>query len=552
MASPGAQLALESSFLLLVRLALFFSCRKFLLRHLYYDLQDLSAKRPLGSRSTSASASTDDVANIELESFVTLPLPSTSESASPEPPRRPFHSTLARGLFALCFSESCTLFVLLMCQALEILHARARLINWNISLALLLLAILVLIPVSYSLVLTGLHTRQRPSALRIVLNLVPVCLLLLALSYIPLPSVAFEAPPHSMLMDTLSRLTVLGTIILGALSGFGAISNAWTFFPAVRGGQRSDPTEEEIRAAELGLQRVQSDLSERQMEVQKLEAAKQPDQEGGWFSRVVPSFRGDSRTCFPVLLVRANFPPLVHLFGAELSSARQELRGLEALEYEMARNLEVLRQRRADAQFSRTIAGRLVNWGGRLFAVYCMYRILNAIINLALPARSAIAPTEGTELGTAQGGAGADMISVALVHLVALLPHVSVSSEEIASISRQISLALVGVIILSSIRLVLRGVARALRVTSRALGASLMLLVLAQLMGIYLLSTLVQLRTSFPPPARPDAEADEANLFATLPQYQLFGALFDGTLLIVAVGSIAARWFGDRLREAGT
>ena len=123
-----------------------------------------------------------------------------------------------------------------------------------------------------------------------------------------------------------------------------------------------------------------------------------------------------------------------------------------------------------------------------------------------------------------------------------------------------------------------------LRVTSRSLGASLMLLMLAQVMvrpapflhpsitpyplpiltiphahyahpphptqGIYLLSTLIQLRTSFPPPPeRPDTEPDPSaiNLFSTLPEYQFFGALFDGAFLLAAGVSAAVRWFGDRV-----
>lgn len=56
---------------------------------------------------------------------------------------------------------------------------------------------------------------------------------------------------------------------------------------------------------------------------------------------------------------------------------RQELSGLEALEYQMSRNLEQLKQRQADAKFARTLAGKAFNWGGRLFALYCAYRIIN-------------------------------------------------------------------------------------------------------------------------------------------------------------------------------
>ena len=170
------------------------------------------------------------------------------------------------------------MFLLLMSQAFDLLGSRyvcrtdgyrvlfvhqslcssTRLLNWNISLSLLLAAILVFIPLSYSLVvsdsitgtgvhdlhrlvrlhphdITGLRSRQRPSIFRIFLNFIPVGLFLFFLEMIPLPS---ALPTSGIIVTTLSRLTVLGTIILGLLSGFGAINTAWVYFPGLRGKQR--------------------------------------------------------------------------------------------------------------------------------------------------------------------------------------------------------------------------------------------------------------------------------------------------------------------------
>jgi len=133
--------------------------------------------------------------------------------------------------------------------------------------------------------------------------------------------------------------------------------------------------------------------------------------------------------------------------------------------------------------------------------------------------------------------------------------------EDLASkLARQLSMILVGIIILSSIRVVLRGVTRVLRVSSRTLATSLMLLVLAQIMGIYFLSTIVQIRASFPPPpsvvsAAPvdssssmlttTAATTTTNLFSTIPAYEVFGSLFDWTFLVSTGGSLLinyVRW----------
>ncbi|OBZ74302.1 Golgi pH regulator [Grifola frondosa] len=466
LASPSL-LGLEIFFVVILRFLLFFACRKYLLRNLYHDLQDLTAQQV--AESQTGTPITTEAADGEVEM---LPVPSSAAKVDISR-QRPFHSALSRGLFSLCFSESCTLFLLLIFQAVDVLHPRVRLFNWDVSLFLLICTIVLVIPLSYSLVLSHgsasssvSQWRQHTSLFRIVLNLIPVGLFLLILSYVPLPA---AMPKYNIMAATLSRLTVLGTALRPV--GFGAINTAWNFFPVFLANRTHRRTK--IFAQQSRLRRVQDDLVQRRTELQKLTAS-QPNVEATWLSRVVPGFQGDS----------------------ELSSVAQEISGLEALEYEMSRNVEALRHRHADAKFSKTLSGKVFNVGGRFFAVYCIYRIISSLLIDTFPC-------------------GPDR------RLLINLPRLM-----------RTSLGLVGVIILSSIRLVLRGVARALRVTSRNLGASLMLLMLAQLMGIYLLSTLIQLRTSFPPPpSRPDTNPDAGivNLFSTLPEYQLFGSLFDGS-----------------------
>ncbi|KAH9851286.1 Abscisic acid G-protein coupled receptor-domain-containing protein, partial [Lenzites betulinus] len=516
---PVALHATVFSYISWTRGVLFYACRKYLLRNLYHDLQDLSAK---ASSEAGTSVIVFDAGETELE---TLPTSATSPSTPSIGRKRPFHSALSRALFSLCFSEACLLFLLLVCQAIDVLHPRVRLAHWQASLSALIICIVLVIPLSYSLVLSNgsgspgvSPIRQQILSPSLGLYLIPNIIFLLALSYVPLPA---DMPTHTVLASTLSRLTVIGTVLLGLLSGFGAIYTAWDFFPVFSRNNKAPPTDEEVRSAESGLQRVRDDLAQRQRDLRLLESTKPPDTQSSWLSRSLPSWQGNS----------------------EASSMAQEITGLQALEYEMSRNLEVLKQRQGDGKFSRTLAGKAFNWGGRLFAIYCIYRIFASILNLLLPRTPPSTPGEPATTN-------ADVVSFVLAYLFSFLPFTDIPQAKIAVISRQISLGLVGAIILSSIRRVLRGVARVLRVTSRSLGASLMLLILAQVMGIYLLSTLIQLRTSFPPPpSRPDLDPDLEimNLFATLPEWQFFGSLFDGAFLLAAAVSAAVRWLGDRV-----
>ncbi|KII90101.1 hypothetical protein PLICRDRAFT_174887 [Plicaturopsis crispa FD-325 SS-3] len=511
---------IETAVISSLRFVLFFSCRKYLLRSLYHDLQDLSSdtKVTVSTQSEVPSSTSQRIdasgdSDYELDS---LPAPNTqakSHDVGVKGKKGSLHSVLARTAFSVCFSECCIMFLMLMAQGMDTFDPRTRILNWKVSLFLLLATILVFIPLSLSLILTlGSSSgpgqkRQRPILVRLLLYLSPVAVYFFMLSYIPLPS-ALSYP--DVMTAALTRLIVLGTIILGLLSGFGAVSNAWAFFPLFS-RNRKEPTDGDIHAAEQALLRIRHDLSDRQIEIQRRKSVDPKD--SSWFSRVTTTFRGGD-------------------------DHEQELKGLEALEYQMARNLEALKHRREYARFSESFKGTLFNWGGRLFAVYCVFRVISSIVNLLRPTRSATSYP--------------DLITHFLAYLVSLLPSTNIRIEDVAVLSRQISLGLVGIIILSSVRLVLRGVTRALRVTSRNLGASLMVLILAQLMGIYLLSTVVQLRSSFPPPAsRPDLDAVAVNLFSTIPEYEVFGSLFDWTFLLSACATAFVRWAGDRVNSAG-
>jgi hypothetical protein len=201
----------------------------------------------------------------------------------------------------------------------------------------------------------------------------------------------------------------------------------------------------------------------------------------------------------------------------------------------MAKNVDRLRQHRERAKASRTWLGQFVNQGGRIFAVYCGVRILSTAIHIMLSSKSSATTTS-------------DYIAQFLATTLSFFVTVQLAPETIVHISRQVSLGLVGVIILTSIRLVLRGVTKVLRVASKNLAASLMILLLAQLMGLYLIASIVQLRTMFPPPVT-DSLGDNQNLFSTIPTYEVFGSLFDWAFLLSSAGTGLAKWGVSKFSE---
>ncbi|THV03548.1 hypothetical protein K435DRAFT_747819 [Dendrothele bispora CBS 962.96] len=548
---------IESGILLGLRLALFFSCRKYLLRSLYSDLRNLSVESQSSSTLTPGSPA-EELDEIQLGALGSLPTPSTHGKSGPKGlagmlgmtgkrTRHPFHSTISRAVFALCFSESCILFVLLMCQALEVFESRTRLYNWNFSLFLLLATLLVLIPlfISLLLVMTSSSSTSSTTAgssvpnragsktltpIRLIITLVPVLLYLIALSRIPLPSGLSSTGHLSMLTASLARLVFVGTIILGLLSGIGAVSNSWKWVPL--GRDETEVTDRAVETAERALERVRDDLRQRREEAKRRagtgSTSESNEASTSWYARMVPNLRG----------------------GDDYA---QEIKGLEALEYQMTLNLEEMVSRREEAKFGYTIRGRIWNAGGRVFAVYCAVRVLSSIVNILIP--KSLFTRSSAEGPSSSSTNYPDLITKLLADFLSLI-NADVDLEELARVARQVSLVLVGVIVLSSIRMVLRGVGRVLRskvTTSKNLGASLMLLILAQLMGIYLLSTIVQMRNLFPPTipeTQPtDSVPGDTNLFSTIPPFEVFGRLFDWSFLCAAGVTAGVLWFRRRLRD---
>ncbi|KAF5347339.1 hypothetical protein D9756_009952 [Leucocoprinus leucothites] len=483
-----------------------------------------------------------------------LPTP-TSATTNKAVAKKDWRPMLARTIFAWTFTESSMLFVLLICQATSTFSSSQRAANFQFSLYALLAIHVILIPQSIALlVLSPTPANLLRSPRTILSSFIPVLLSLILLSYIP--SFTTESHPP-FLSRTLSRLIVLGTTILGLLSGFGAVTRAWDYLPSSTKKECNIvPTEEEIRSTETSLQSVQNDLQKKQDELARRAQGSPSPADGSasttasWMKRMGDTLRG----------------------GDDLTL---EIKGLQTLYSTLSLTLQSQRAKLASSKRAKTLQGRLASLIGRLFAGYCVFRTFTAGYNTLFFRSSPrsqsqttypdivtsiliwlLVPTSSSpELG--EGDEAPLQVPVKAIYGFELTP------ASISSLTRHISLLLIGLIVLSSIGLVMRGVNRALKVTSKTLGTSLIVLVLSYLMGIYLLSTLVQLRSSFPPPpltptpndtlSTPSSSSSTSevivpiNLFSLIPPWELFNSLFDLMFLVAAVGTAGVRWSVDRL-----
>ncbi|XP_006455936.1 hypothetical protein AGABI2DRAFT_188048 [Agaricus bisporus var. bisporus H97] len=418
-----------------------------------------------------------------------LPTPASAKAGG----GKDWRATLARTMFAWTFTESSMLFLLLVFQAANISSSTSRTAHFQFSLYALLVIHILLIPHSITLLIvappSGLSSLLR-SPRTLLFSFIPVILSLILLSYIPFYTDA--ASPPNLLGRTLSRLIVLGTVILGLLSGFGAVTRAWDFLPSST-HYDGVPTEEDIRITETSLQSTLNDLQKKRNEL--VTHTNGGDSSSSWIKRVGDTLRG----------------------GNDLTL---EIRGLETLYDTLTLTLHSQRSKLASSKASHTFLGRIKSFIGRLFAGYCVFRTFTAAYNtIFLRQRSQQTTTYP------------DIVTNILIWL--LVPNDSTTTtpttttlltpESISSLTNHISLLLIGLIILSSIGLVMKNVNR----------------------GIYLLSTLIQLRSSFPPTS--PNQTTTINLFTLIPPYELFASLFDLTFLVGVLGWGVVKWVGDRL-----
>jgi hypothetical protein len=224
-----------------------------------------------------------------------LPVPTSATTNTPV--KRDWRPLLSRTVFAWTFTESSMLFVLLVCQATNTFSASQRAANFQFSLYALLVIHIILIPQSIALLVlspTAANLLRLPRT--ILSSFIPVFISLILLSYIPTYTIQSDPP---FLTRTLSRLIVLGTTILGLLSGFGAVTRAWDFLPSsVKQTYDVVPAEEEIHSTETSLQSVQNDLQRKQDELSRqLEAASSSTNgtsgtSASWMKRVGDTLRG--------------------------------------------------------------------------------------------------------------------------------------------------------------------------------------------------------------------------------------------------------------------
>lgn len=304
----------------------------------------------------------------------------------------------------------------------------------------------------------------------------------------------------------------------------------------------------QLKSANAAYQRTLKDLSSKRLQLENLRNTPDPEASQGGIANTLGNLWSGSKK------------------SREIKSIEQELFGLSTLVSAMRDDLISMKSQKQLNDWSKTFKGRVLLFLTHLFSIYCVFRIILSVLNLLILGYQTSNDSDGNNGST-------DFIAYSL----ALLLRIFNLNLDVNAWTKQISLLFVGFLILGRLRIVLANLSNFFKAASNGVGTSALILFLAEVLSVYLLATLIQLRTSLPtsfsdsntnpiqfvesttnPTSNPSNQSPSKTfnqtsppLLSTLPPFQtVFGSIFDSAFLLAAVLTWVIRFF-NRKFEGG-
>ncbi|XP_069746575.1 Golgi pH regulator isoform X3 [Narcine bancroftii] len=404
-------------------------------------------------------------------------------------------------VFSVMFAFSCTMFELIIFEILGLLNSSSRYFHWKLNLYVTLVALIFIIPfyIGY-FVVSNIRLLQQKRFLF-------ACVVWLAFIYFfwklgdPFPILS---PKHGILSieQLISRVGVIGVTLMALLSGFGAVNCPYTYMSYFL----RNVTESDILALERRL------LQTMDMIISK---KKRPD----WIStyrmamtRRIMYQRGEVPNkpvgfWGMIKSVTSSSPN-----GENLSLIQQEVDALEELSRQLFLETVDLHATKERIEYSKTFQGKYFNFLGYFFSIYCVWKIFMATINIVF---NRVGKTDPVSRG----------IEITVNYLGIQF--------DVKFWSQHISFILVGIIIVTSIRGLLITLTKFFYAISSNKSSNVIVLVLAQIMGMYFVSSVLLMRMSMPLEYRSIVTEVLGEL-----QFNFYHRWFDVIFLVSALSSI--------------
>ncbi|KAM9802911.1 Golgi pH regulator isoform 2-T2 [Syngnathus typhle] len=393
-------------------------------------------------------------------------------------------------VFSVTFAFSCTMFELIIFEILGALSSSSRYFHWKLNLYVILLVLIFVVPfyIGYFVVsnIRLLH-RQR---------LLFACMVWFTFMYFfwklgdPFPILS---PKHGILSieQLISRVGVIGVTLMALLSGFGAVNCPYTYMSYFL----RNVTDSDILALERRLLQTMDMIVSKKKRIA--------------MTRRQMYQRGEDQNKQTGLwgMIKSVTSP-----QTDLSLIQQEVDALEELSRQLFLETVDLQATKERIEYSKTFQGKYFNFLGYFFSIYCVWKIFMATINIVFDRVGKTDPvTRGIEITVNYLGIQFD----------------------VKFWSQHISFILVGIIIVTSIRGLLITLTKFFYAISSSKSSNVIVLVLAQIMGMYFVSSVLLMRMSMPLEYRSIVTEVLGEL-----QFNFYHRWFDVIFLVSALSSI--------------
>lgn len=424
--------------------------------------------------------------------------------------------------FATSISLSTVLAELIFCEISNSFNPTGRALALKITIATLLLFLVILIPsieIYSTLSASGwsfARTNRRSCRTAWTLQLLGLGTWLLLFwwlgrgllgGYLHEESYVRE---HSFTEGCLERIGIIGIFLMASLAGFASVSTIYQAF----GARNKVVTETDVARKQAGLDATTELLVAKQSRFKALSKKMDQNSQDGFMTRVMGSIRASADM-------------------QERKALALEVSGLEDMRSSLSLALSSLQSRRADQLRNQTLSGRLLNLVNYVFSLYCIYRLVTTSVSVI---RRITTPEALTPSST-------DPITSTL----ALLAEHWDPDLDVQTWSRQISFLLSGIILLLSFNAVLQTFLFFSRFTPRLISAGRvnLPLVIAQITGVYVISSALLLRGNLPKEV--GGGIGEALGAPLEPRFvdRWFEGWFLGAAFVTASGILLARRLGS-------
>uniref|UniRef100_A0AC35UF82 Golgi pH regulator n=1 Tax=Rhabditophanes sp. KR3021 TaxID=114890 RepID=A0AC35UF82_9BILA len=373
-----------------------------------------------------------------------------------------FNHKITQVLFAITFSLSCTMFELIIFEILDILNYTSRFAYWKVVLYIMLFMVIVVLPIaiSFSFFKAICSTRSYVVPLTTVSYIAYIFMFWKIGENFPFLNSKYAL---FSIEQAISRVGIIGVTVMAFLSGFGAINYPYSTMTIFL----KPVTALNIANMDRKIKQNASMVSTKKFKYQQLE----DDLNRSAFTRA-----NDANTS-----ILNRFLNSVSNTNSIVKSQMEELRNdIYNLE-EFGKYLEIeykdQKYWKDRADFSKTFQGMYFNVLGYFFSVYCVWKIFISAVNIIFNRVGKVDPVT-------------KLIEITVKHMQYDL--------DVSFWSQQLSFIIVGIIGFTSVRGLLLTMSKFIYAISSKKYAHVLVLCMAQIMGMYFVSSVLLIRMNMP------------------------------------------------------